>query len=214
MHFSLQITDFGFAKRVKGRTWTLCGTPEYLAPEIILSKVTNNPSHRGLGSAMEASWLLLFTEALPISPPSSHDKQRPPTRLLPNIVWSQIQLFQGYNKAVDWWALGVLMYEMAAGYPPFFADQPIQIYEKIVSGRVIKPHLFKLMSNFNKEFAQNVRVVNSKRTYEVIRAHKGPPLSRDITQDCQWPTSSLKQLFMSSICHWLSAHKRVGPSRC
>lgn len=44
--------------------------------------------------------------------------------------------FQGYNKAVDWWALGVLIYEMAAGYPPFFADQPIQIYEKIVSGKV------------------------------------------------------------------------------
>ena len=37
---------------------------------------------------------------------------------------------------MDWWALGVLMYEMAAGYPPFFADQPIQIYERIVSGRV------------------------------------------------------------------------------
>jgi len=30
----------------------------------------------------------------------------------------------------------VLVYEMAAGYPPFFADQPIQIYEKIVSGKV------------------------------------------------------------------------------
>ena len=37
---------------------------------------------------------------------------------------------------MDWWALGVLMYEMAAGYPPFFADQPIQIYERIVAGRV------------------------------------------------------------------------------
>lgn len=45
-------------------------------------------------------------------------------------------ILQGYNKAVDWWALGVLIYEMAAGYPPFFADQPIQIYEKIVSGKV------------------------------------------------------------------------------
>ena len=32
----------------------------------------------------------------------------------------------------------MLIYEMAAGYPPFFADQPIQIYEKIVSGKVRK----------------------------------------------------------------------------
>ena len=30
----------------------------------------------------------------------------------------------------------MLIYEMAAGYPPFFADQPIQIYEKIVAGKV------------------------------------------------------------------------------
>ena len=50
----------------------------------------------------------------------------------------RVACVQGYNKAVDWWALGVLIYEMAAGYPPFFADQPIQIYEKIVSGKVRK----------------------------------------------------------------------------
>ena len=57
-------------------------------------------------------------------------------------------LSQGYNKAVDWWALGVLIYEMAAGYPPFFADQPIQIYEKIVSGKVSNTFYYSLIIDY------------------------------------------------------------------
>lgn len=32
----MKITDFGFAKKISDRSFTLCGTPEYLAPEIIL----------------------------------------------------------------------------------------------------------------------------------------------------------------------------------
>lgn len=33
----LKLTDFGFAKIVPDKTYTLCGTPEYIAPEIILN---------------------------------------------------------------------------------------------------------------------------------------------------------------------------------
>ena len=49
--------------------------------------------------------------------------------------------YQGYNKAVDWWSFGVLLYEMAAGYPPFYADAPIQIYELIVTCQVRRTSL-------------------------------------------------------------------------
>lgn len=63
---------------------------------------------------------------------------------------------------VDWWALGVLIYEMAAGYPPFFADQPIQIYEKIVSGKVRFPSHF---SAELKELLRNLLQVDLTKRY-------------------------------------------------
>jgi protein kinase A len=40
-HGHVKITDFGFAKKVPDITWTLCGTPDYLAPEVVASKGYN-----------------------------------------------------------------------------------------------------------------------------------------------------------------------------
>ena len=93
----VKITDFGFAKVVQDKTYTLCGTPEYLAPEIIQSK--------------------------------------------------------GHNKNVDWWALGVLVFEMLAGYPPFYDDNPLGIYQKIMDGYYeFPPHVEPKARDLVKSF--------------------------------------------------------------
>ena len=81
----LKLTDFGFAKVLEeGKTYTLCGTPEYLAPEIILNK--------------------------------------------------------GHGKPVDWWTMGVLLYEMLIGIDPFNDEDPMMTYQKIIKGKIIFPN--------------------------------------------------------------------------
>lgn len=79
----IKITDFGFAKEVTTVTWTLCGTPDYIAPEVITTKP--------------------------------------------------------YNKSVDWWSLGILIFEMLAGYTPFYDSTPMKTYQKILAGKVHYP---------------------------------------------------------------------------
>ena len=41
--------------------------------------------------------------------------------------------------AVDWWAYGVFLYEMMAGFPPFYDDDPPATYKKILAGRFSFP---------------------------------------------------------------------------
>lgn len=44
-----------------------------------------------------------------------------------------------YGPSVDWWALGVLMYEMMAGQPPFEADNEDDLFESILHDDVLYP---------------------------------------------------------------------------
>ncbi len=40
---------------------------------------------------------------------------------------------------MDWWAFGVLVYEMLAGYPPFYEEDTAQTYQRILHGRFTFP---------------------------------------------------------------------------
>ncbi|KAE8151275.1 kinase-like domain-containing protein [Aspergillus avenaceus] len=75
----IALCDFGLCKldmKDEDRTNTFCGTPEYLAPELLLGN--------------------------------------------------------GYTKTVDWWTLGVLLYEMLTGLPPFYDENTNDMYRKIL----------------------------------------------------------------------------------
>ena len=106
----LKLTDFGFAKRINGKTYTLCGTPEYLAPEIILNK--------------------------------------------------------GHGMPVDWWTMGILLYEMLVGIDPFSDDDPMMIYQKVIKGKIRFP---KEMNKDAKSLIKHLLVADTTKRYGCLK---------------------------------------------
>lgn len=57
----------------------------------------------------------------------------------PDYIAPEILQELEYGPSVDWWALGVLMYEMMAGQPPFEADNEDDLFESILHDDVLYP---------------------------------------------------------------------------
>lgn len=50
----------------------------------------------------------------------------------PDYIAPEVFARKGYDETVDWWSLGVILYEMLVGQPPFSSDQPDETYCKIL----------------------------------------------------------------------------------
>ncbi len=53
----------------------------------------------------------------------------------PDYIAPEVFLQTGYNSTCDWWSLGVIMFEMLVGYPPFCSENPQETYKKIMAWR-------------------------------------------------------------------------------
>jgi len=53
----------------------------------------------------------------------------------PDYIAPEVFSQKGYDKMVDWWSMGVIMFECLVGYPPFYAEDPLQTCRKIVHYR-------------------------------------------------------------------------------
>lgn len=52
----------------------------------------------------------------------------------PEYIAPEVILRQGYGKPVDWWAMGVILYEFLVGCVPFFGDTPEELFGQVISG--------------------------------------------------------------------------------
>ncbi|OXB52425.1 hypothetical protein ASZ78_008265, partial [Callipepla squamata] len=52
----------------------------------------------------------------------------------PEYIAPEVILRQGYGKPVDWWAMGIVLYEFLVGCVPFFGDTPEELFGQVISG--------------------------------------------------------------------------------
>ncbi|XP_027145907.1 microtubule-associated serine/threonine-protein kinase 2 isoform X4 [Larimichthys crocea] len=57
----------------------------------------------------------------------------------PEYIAPEVILRQGYGKPVDWWAMGVILYEFLVGCAPFFGDTPEELFGQVISDEIMWP---------------------------------------------------------------------------
>lgn len=57
----------------------------------------------------------------------------------PEYIAPELLESQGYTKTVDWWTLGVLLYEMMVGIPPFYDENVNVMYQRILQDPLTFP---------------------------------------------------------------------------
>jgi len=107
-------------------------------------------------------------------------------RTISSFLAPEILQEQEYGVSVDWWALGVLMYEMMAGQPPFEADNEDDLFEAILHDDVLYPVWLSreavaiLKAFMTKNPLRRLGCVPSQGSEDAIRAH---PFFREIEWD-------------------------------
>ncbi|XP_069653456.1 microtubule-associated serine/threonine-protein kinase 1 isoform X2 [Haliaeetus albicilla] len=57
----------------------------------------------------------------------------------PEYIAPEVILRQGYGKPVDWWAMGIVLYEFLVGCVPFFGDTPEELFGQVISDEILWP---------------------------------------------------------------------------
>uniref|UniRef100_A0A8C9FBW9 non-specific serine/threonine protein kinase n=1 Tax=Pavo cristatus TaxID=9049 RepID=A0A8C9FBW9_PAVCR len=57
----------------------------------------------------------------------------------PEYIAPEVILIQGYGKPVDWWAMGIILYEFLVGCVPFFGDTPEELFGQVISDEIMWP---------------------------------------------------------------------------